>query len=144
MNIAIKRIHTNAAIPTFQTAGSAAADIAACIEAPVSLAPGHIKIIPTGLIFEIPADHEAQLRARSGLSAKHGITLANGIGTIDADYRGEVGVILINHSNQPFVIQPGMRIAQMVVVACPQVTFREVDEVSTTTRGVEGYGSTGY
>lgn len=144
MNIATKRLRDNAVLPVYHTEGSAAADIVACLDNSVSLQPGERTIIPTGLVFEVPTGYEAQLRARSGLSAKHGICLANGVGTIDADYRGEVGVILINLGTEPFVVEHGMRIAQMVVIPCPQVTFQEVDEVSETVRGKGGYGSTGY
>ena len=144
MNIAIKRLRDDAVMPVYHTAGSAAADISVCIDQQITLQPSERAIVPTGLVFEIPLGYEAQLRARSGLSAKHGICLANGVGTIDADYRGEVGVILINLGTEPFLIEPGMRIAQLVVVPCPQVTFSAVDEVSQTARGEGGYGSTGY
>ncbi len=144
MNIAIKRIHETAELPEYKTIGSAAADISACISSDITLKPGEIRIIPTGLVFEVPTGYEAQLRARSGLSAKYGICLANGIGTIDADYRGEVGVILINLGSEAFVVTQGMRIAQMVVVPCAQVGFTEVDEVQATERGEGGYGSTGH
>lgn len=144
MNIAIKRLKEDAVLPVYQTGGSAAADISACIDQQITLQPNERAIVPTGLVFEIPVGYEAQLRARSGLSAKHGVCLANGVGTIDADYRGEVGVILINLGTEPFLVEPGMRIAQMVVVPCPQVTFSEVDKVSETVRGEGGYGSTGH
>lgn len=144
MNIPIKRIHENAKLPVYQTEGSAAADVFACNKESVTLQTGEIKIIPTGLVFEIPVGYEVQLRARSGLSAKHGICLANGVGTIDADYRGEVGVILINLGTEPFVIELGMRIAQMVVAQSQQVTFQEIDTFSETERGAGGYGSTGH
>ena len=144
MNIPIKRIHEDAKLPAYQTEGSAAADIFACIDDPVTLQQGEITTIPTGLVFEIPVGYEVQLRARSGLSAKYGIGLANGVGTIDADYRGEVGVLLINLGSEAFVVEPGMRIAQMAVSPCPQVTFQEIDEVTETTRGAGGYGSTGH
>lgn len=144
MNLPIKRINKNAKLPIYLTEGSAAADIFACLEAPEILQRGEIKIIPTGLIFEIPVGYEVQLRARSGLSAKYGISLANGVGTIDADYRGEVGVILVNLGTEQFVVEPGMRIAQMVITSCPQVIFQETENVSETDRGDGGYGSTGH
>lgn len=144
MEIHIKRLKTNAQLPVYQTAGSAAADIAACVDAPVELQPGERRIIPTGFSMMLPEGYEAQVRARSGLSVKHGICLANGIGTIDADYRGEVGVILINLGQEPFIVEPGMRIAQIAVVRCEQAVWSEVDDLAATARGEGGYGSTGH
>ena len=94
--------------------------------------------------MKLPEGYEAQIRSRSGLSSKHGICMANGIGTIDADYRGEVGVILLNLGQEPFTVEPGMRIAQMAVVRCEQAAWREVDELDETERGQGGYGSTGH
>lgn len=131
-------------LPSYQTGGSAAADIAACIDEPVILAPGERAVIPTGFAVILPPGYEAQIRARSGLSAKYGICMANGVGTIDSDYRGEVGVILLNLGQDAFTVEPGMRIAQMAVVRCEQASWREVDELDETTRGEGGYGSTGY
>lgn len=144
MNVSIKCLHQNATLPQYQTAGSAAADLAACLERPVVLKPGERRVIPTGLAMMVPTGFEAQIRARSGLSSKYGITMANGIGTIDSDYRGEVGVIMINLGQEPFIVEPGMRIAQMAVVRCDQATFSEVNELDETTRGEGGYGSTGH
>lgn len=100
--------------------------------------------MPLGFAMAIPMGYEAQLRARSGLSTKYGITLTNGIGTIDADYRGEVGVALINLGSEPFTIEPGMRVAQMVIAPCEQATWAEVAELDSTERGEGGYGSTGH
>lgn len=139
MNIRFKRLHENAVMPQYQTAQAAAMDVVACIDEPVIIAPHERIIIPTGL----PTGYEAQIRARSGLAAKHGIMLANGVGTIDADYRGEVGVILLNTSNEPFTVEPGMRIAQMLVQRYETVEWEEVDELERTERGKGGYGSTG-
>lgn len=144
MDVYIKRLRKSAKLPEYQTTGSAAADISACIDAAITLAPGERQIIPTGFSMMLPEGFEAQIRARSGLSAKHGIAMANGIGTIDADYRGEVGVILINLGQEPFTVEPGMRIAQMAVVRCDQAVWHEVDELESTARGEGGYGSTGH
>lgn len=143
MEVLIKKLHDQATLPVYQTAGSAAADLSACIEEPVVLAPGERTVVPTGIAMALPHGYEAQIRARSGLSAKHGICMANGIGTIDSDYRGEVGVILLNLGQEPFTVEPGMRIAQMAVVRCDQAVLRAVTELDETARGKGGYGSTG-
>lgn len=118
-------------------------DIAACIDEPVTIAPHERAIIPTGFAIALPAGYEAQIRARSGMAAKHGIMPANGVGTIDADYRGEVGVILLNTSKEPFMVEPGMRIAQMIVQRYETVQWQEVEVLDETQRGATGYGSTG-
>lgn len=144
MNVLIKRIRPTATLPAYQTSGSAAADVSACLEEAITLQPGERVIVPTGLSMSIPDGFEVQVRARSGLSAKHGICLANGVGTIDADYRGEVGVILINLGKDAFVIEHGMRIAQLVVARYEAVTWQEVDALDETARGGGGYGSTGH
>ncbi len=143
MKIRFKRLHENAVMPQYQTAQAAAMDVVACIEEPLTLAPHERAIIPTGFAMALPDGYEAQLRPRSGLAAKHGIMLANGVATIDADYRGEIGVIVLNSSNESFVIEPGMRIAQMIVQQYETVEWDEVDELETTERGEGGYGSTG-
>jgi dUTP pyrophosphatase len=143
MEVRIKRLNDNAKLPVYQTAGAAAADLHACLDEPVRLNPGERRVIPTGFAMQLPEGYEAQIRARSGLAAKHGLTMANGIGTIDADYRGEVGVILLNLGEEPFVVEPDMRIAQMAVVEARQAAWLEVDELSNTDRGAGGYGSTG-
>ena len=144
MKVTIKRLRENAELPAYQTAGSAAADISACIDEPVTLQPGERHVIPTGFALAVPVGYEAQIRARSGLSSRHGICMANGIGTIDSDYRGEVGAIVINLGQEPFTIEPGMRIAQMAVVRCEQASWEEVEELDATERGTGGYGSTGH
>lgn len=144
MDVAIKLLRHGAQPPAYQTSGSAAADVAACLDEPVVLAPGARAVIPTGFALMVPTGYEAQIRARSGLASRHGIAMANGIGTIDSDYRGEVGVILINLGQEPFTIEPGMRIAQLAVVRCDQVVWREVAELDETDRGSGGYGSTGH
>ena len=144
MDVRIKRLNDKAKLPVYQTTGSAAADVHACLDESITLSPGERRVIPTGFAMQLPEGYEAQIRARSGLAAKQGLTLANGIGTIDADYRGEVGVILLNLGQEAFTVEPGMRIAQMAVVEAPQATWLEVDELEETERGVGGYGSTGH
>lgn len=143
MEISFTKLRTTAQLPQYQTNGSAAADVTACIDEPQTIEAGERAIIPTGIAIAVPQGYEAQVRARSGLSAKYGICLANGVGTIDADYRGEVGVILINLGTEPFTVEPNMRIAQLAIVKCEQVQWRSVDSLDETERGVGGYGSTG-
>lgn len=131
--------------PAYQSADSAGFDLAAAIgvETPVVLKPGARALVPTGLVFIIPSGHEAQIRPRSGLALKHGIGVLNAPGTIDADYRGEVQVLLINHGDQPFEVTRGMRIAQCVIAECVQVEIRETQAADVTARGAGGFGSTG-
>jgi dUTP pyrophosphatase len=118
-------------------------DVVACIDQPITIAPHERAVILTGFAMSLPRGYEAQIRARSGMAVKHGIMPANGVGTIDADYRGEVGVILLNTSNESFTVEPGMRIAQMVVTKYETVEWEEVDTLDETVRGTGGYGSTG-
>ena len=129
--------------PQFQTDGSAGFDFRANIDKPIMLESGEFKVIPTGLYFEIPKGVELQVRPRSGLAAKSGITVLNSPGTVDSDYRGEVGVILINHSNIGYKIKPGERIAQGVFNDVTPTQFRKMNILSETTRGAGGFGSTG-
>ena len=129
--------------PAYATEKSAGMDIKANIEEPVTLAPLERAMIPTGLFIALPDGTEAQIRPRSGLAAKHGISVLNSPGTIDADYRGEIKVILVNLSNEPFVINPGERIAQMVVAKYEKVEWDEVETLDETERGTGGFGSTG-
>ena len=143
MNIQITRVHRDALLPQYQTAGAAGADVYACLDEPVTLQPMERRLIPTGLAVAIPRGYEAQIRARSGLSIKHGITMVNGVGTIDSDYRGEFSVLLINLGQEPFTIEPGMRIAQMVLARYEQIDWHEVDDLDETERGEGGFGSTG-
>jgi dUTP pyrophosphatase len=143
MKIDIVKLRPTAVLPEYQTAGAAGADIHACIDAPITLQPLERRMIPTGISMAIPIGYEVQIRARSGMSIKHGITMVNGIGTIDADYRGEVGVLAINLSQEAFTIEPGMRIAQMVVAKYETIGWNEVDVLDETDRGVGGYGSSG-
>lgn len=144
MKIRFITLNSSAKIPTYQTTGSAAADIAACLDESITLNPGQRATVPTGLAIEIPKGFEVQVRARSGLSIKHGICLANGVGTIDSDYRGELGVLLINLGDQPFMIEPGMRIAQLVLARYEKADFEEVQVLTDSGRGKGGYGSTGH
>ena len=131
------------ALPQFETAQSAGMDLRANIDAPVVLQPGDRALIPTGIAMALPDGFEAQIRPRSGLAYKHGVTVLNSPGTIDADYRGDVGVLLINHGKEPFTVEDGMRVAQMVVAKYSQFEWNEVDDLSSTDRGSGGFGSTG-
>ncbi len=130
-------------LPEIQTELSAGVDLPAAVDAPVVLAPGERRIIPTGLAIALPAGFEAQIRPRSGLAIKNGITVLNSPGTIDADYRGEIGAIVINHSDQPFTIERGMRIAQMVVAPVVGIEWDEMETLPKSDRGDGGFGSTG-
>lgn len=129
--------------PSYATEGSAGVDLKANIDEPITLAPLQRVVVPTGLRIALPKGTEAQVRPRSGLAAKHGITVLNTPGTIDADYRGEVGVILINLSDKDFVINPGERVAQMVLARYERFEWEEVEQLDSTSRGEGGLGSTG-
>ena len=131
------------ALPEYQTPFSAGLDICANLDESVTLRPLERAMIPTGLFVELPEGCEMQIRPRSGLAAKHGITVLNSPGTIDADYRGEIKVILVNLSNEPFTIEAGERIAQMIVARYEQIEWQAVEELSATERGAGGFGSTG-
>ena len=133
----------NQPLPKYQTSQSAGMDLRANIDAPVLLKPLDRKLIPTGLHIALPEGYEAQIRPRSGLVIKNGITIINTPGTIDPDYRGDVGVILVNISNEDFVVQPGDRIAQMIINKFEQAEFEVVEELDETERGEGGYGHTG-
>ena len=130
-------------LPSYATTSSAGVDLKAVIEEPITLRPLERKIIGTGLKIALPEGFEAQVRPRSGLAAKHGITVLNAPGTIDADYRGEIGVILVNLSNDDFTIQPGERIAQLVLSEYQQIQWDELETLPSTERGEGGFGSTG-
>ena len=133
------------ALPTYQTTHAAGLDLLAAVpdHAPLILTPGRHALVPTGLTIALPAGYEAQVRPRSGLAAKHGVTVLNAPGTVDADYRGEINVLLINHGEAPFPIKRGERIAQMVIAPVTQAQLVAVPELSTTDRGGGGFGSTG-
>ncbi len=142
---AIKRLPNghDLPLPAYQTQQSAGMDLSAAVEADVVLAPGARAIIPTGFSIALPAGFEAQVRPRSGLAAKNGVTVLNSPGTIDADYRGEVGVILINHGQEAFTVTRGLRIAQMVVAPVRTIMWEEKVDLNDTARGAGGFGSTG-
>ncbi|WP_455513941.1 dUTP diphosphatase [Porphyromonas sp.] len=131
------------ALPAYATAGAAGMDLRAQLEAPITLAPLGRVLVPTGLFIELPQGYEAQVRPRSGLAIKHGLTVLNSPGTIDADYRGEIKVALVNLSAEPFEIQDGERIAQLVVARHEEVTWQPVEELGETERGAGGFGHTG-
>lgn len=130
-------------LPTYATAASAGMDLRAAIEESISLAPMERKIIPTGISIALPEGHEAQVRPRSGLAVKHGITVLNSPGTIDADYRGEICVILINLSNEVFIVAPEDRIAQLVIAEYTQIVWEPTQTLEESERGSRGFGSTG-
>lgn len=143
MKINIAKVRSNAILPEYQTSGAAGADLHACLDEPVVIQPLERKLIPTGISMEIPEGYEVQIRARSGLSIKYGISIVNGIGTIDADYRGEFGVLLINFGQEPFTVEPDMRIAQIVVAKYDVAQWNEVKTLDETSRGAGGFGSSG-
>ena len=141
--ILIKRLSKNISLPKYETAGSSGMDLAANIEDKIEIAPGKTAIIPTGLSVSIPKNFEIQIRPRSGLAAKNQISVLNTPGTIDADYRGELKVILINLSDTAFIVEKGLRIAQMVLCPVIKATLKEVEIMEETKRGSGGFGSTG-
>ena len=143
--VAIRRLpHAgDLALPLYATADSAGLDLQAAVETDITLAPGERRLIPTGLAIALPPGTEAQVRPRSGLALKHGVTVLNAPGTIDADYRGEIGVVLINHGDAPFVVTRGSRIAQMVVAAYLRVDWKLHETLEDSARGDGGFGSTG-
>jgi dUTP pyrophosphatase len=130
-------------LPQFETPQSAGMDLRANLDAPITLQPGDRALIPTGIKMALPDGYEAQIRPRSGLAYKHGITVLNSPGTIDADYRGDVGVLLINHGHEPFIVEDGMRVAQMVVAQYTQFQWNPTSDLDQTSRGEGGFGSTG-
>lgn len=140
----IKKLAQDVNVPNYQTEGSSGMDLCAYLKEPVLLKPLERKLIPTGLKIELPKDYEAQVRPRSGMSIKHGITLINCVGTIDEDYRGEICVPVVNISNEEYTIQNGDRIAQMVIAQVSKPKIEVTQEISQTQRGAGGFGSTGY
>ena len=141
--VLIKRLSKNIELPKYETNGSSGMDLSANIEKKIEIEPGKTSIIPTGISVSIPKNFEIQIRSRSGLAAKSQISVLNSPGTIDADYRGELKVILINLSNETFVVERGARIAQMVLCPIVKAKFKEVDNLDDTDRGASGFGSTG-
>lgn len=142
VRIQVVKMHEGAQLPQYQTTGSAGMDLHARLDGPLTLGPLERVVVPTGIAIALPEGYEAQIRARSGLSSKHGITMVNGVGTIDSDYRGEVGALVINLSKEPFVIEPGMRIAQMIIARYEQAAWEETAVLDGTARGEGGFGST--
>lgn len=130
-------------LPAYQSAGAAGLDLLAAVDAPLTLPPGARALVPTGIAIALPEGFEAQVRPRSGLAARHGVTVLNAPGTVDADYRGEIKVVLVNHGEAPFTLSRGDRIAQMVVAPVTLARLVEADELDDTARGAGGFGSTG-
>jgi dUTP pyrophosphatase len=143
MTLRIQRLRPSARLPVRATPGAAGLDLCADLDAPLTLAPGQRVLVPTGLAIALPSGHEGQVRPRSGLAVKYGVTVINAPGTIDEDYRGEVKVALVNLGQAPFVIAPGERIAQLVLARVEHLAVSEVDALETTSRGAGGFGSTG-
>lgn len=139
----MKRLSERASLPVYQTEHSAGMDLAARIDEAVVVPPHGRAVIPTGIAIALPEGYEAQVRGRSGLAAKFGVMPANGVGTIDADYRGEIGVILLNTSTEAFTVEPDMRIAQLVIARYERAEWVEVNDLEETERGAGGFGSTG-
>ena len=143
MKAEIKIISKSGVLPTYETEGSAGADLRAYIDEPITLQPGERRLVPTGLFVELPVGIEAQVRARSGMAIKYGIGLVNGVGTVDSDYRGEWNVPLINFSSEPYTIHNGDRIAQVVFSSYVKGEFVVTEEIDETERGAGGFGHTG-
>jgi len=141
--IIIKVKSESGRIPEYKTSGSSGADLRACLNEPVTLMPGERRLIPTGMYIELPEGIEAQIRARSGLSINHGVTMINGVGTVDSDYRGEWNVPMVNLGQEPYTINDGERIAQAIFSRYEKADFKLVDEINDTERGEGGFGSTG-
>ena len=143
MDEIIIRMTTEGELPRYETAGAAGMDLRARVDTPVTIGPGKRELIPTGIRIELPPGFEAQVRARSGLAVKHGIGLVNGIGTIDSDYRGEIKICLINLGEEPFTVNDGDRVAQLVIAKYVRVKINAVESLSDTKRGDGGFGHTG-
>ncbi len=143
VKVKYKKIRDLAVVPSYQSKQAAGMDLYSANEDPITIGSGEIAMIPLGFAMALPDNYEAQVRPRSGLGSKFGVTLPNSPGTIDADYRGEVSVPLINHGREPFVIEPNMRIAQMIIAPVVQASFEVVEELDETPRGSGGFGSTG-
>jgi dUTP pyrophosphatase len=144
LRVPIQRLSTLADVPQYATSGAAGLDLPAAIEKPLTLAAGSFALVPCGFAMALPAGFEAQVRPRSGLASKHGVTVLNSPGTIDSDYRGEVKVLLINHGRDHFTITPGMRIAQLVIAPVTRVELQEASELPETARAAGGFGHTGH
>ena len=141
--IRVKKLHPNAILPPYGSAEAVGADLYACLEAPVTIYPGEVYWVSTGIALEVPAGCAGLVYARSSMGVKRGLAPANKVGVVDPDYRGEIRVVLLNHSNQPQTLQPGERVAQFVITPVLTPMYEEVEELTDTTRGVGGFGSTG-
>lgn len=144
VTLRFKRLSPGATIPRYQTDLAAGMDLHACLDAAMTIAPGQIVRVPLGFAMAIPPGFEGQVRPRSGLATKHGVTVPNAPGTVDADYRGEMMVALINLGREPFEVTPGMRVAQLVIAAVARAEIDEIDDLDATARGSGGFGSTGH
>ncbi len=143
IQIKVKKLHPNALVPVYMTEHAAGMDLCTVVDEPVVLAPGERALLPTGLAMEIPAGYEGQVRPRSGLALKKGIALVNSPGTIDADYRGEIGIIIINHGSEPVEFMPGDRVAQLIIAPVTRAALIEVEDLNDTGRNSGGFGHTG-
>lgn len=141
--VRVKKLHPNAVLPTYGSAEAAGADLYACLEGPVTIGPGEIFWVPTGIALEVPKGCAGLVYARSSMGAKRGLAPANKVGVVDSDYRGEIRVVLLNHSGQPQTLQPGERVAQFVITPVLQPVYEETAELTDTSRGEGGFGSTG-
>ena len=139
----VRVLTEGAQVPRYATSGAAGLDLSACLDAPLTLVQGGRAMVPTGIAVALPPGHEGQVRPRSGLAARHGITVTNAPGTIDEDYRGEIKVLLVNLGDEPYTLESGERVAQLVVAPITRVSIREVEELDETPRGAGGFGSTG-
>lgn len=141
--VRVKKLHPNAQLPTYGSEYAAGADLYACLEEAVTIEPGEIFWVPTGIALEVPVGCAGLVYARSSMGAKRGLAPANKVGVIDSDYRGEIRVVLLNHSKQPQTIQPGERVAQFVITPVVTANFVEAEDLAETDRGIGGFGSTG-
>ena len=141
--IRVKKLHPKAVLPTYGSAEAAGADLYACLEEAVTIAPGEIFWVPTGIALEVPKGCAGLVYARSSMGAKRGLAPANKVGVVDSDYRGEIKVVLLNHSKQPQILEPGERVAQFVITPVLTPAYEEVEELTDTNRGAGGFGSTG-
>lgn len=143
IQVKVKKLHPEAIVPAYMSEHAAGMDLCTVIDAPLTLAPGERALLPTGLAMEIPPGFEGQVRPRSGLALKKGIALVNSPGTIDADYRGEIGIIIINHGSEPVEFQPGDRVAQLIIAPVTQASLIVTDDLNDSTRSSGGFGHTG-
>ena len=141
--IRVKKLHPNAKLPTYGSPEAAGADLYACLEEAVTIQPGEVYWVPTGIALEVPKGCAGLVYARSSMGVKRGLAPANKVGVVDSDYRGEIKVVLLNHSNQPQTLEPGERVAQFVITPVLTPAYEEAEDLSDTSRGIGGFGSTG-